>query len=216
MVFFLCVWTAQTAAREGSGMSKPYDASPKDLITEYPADWLAFVGAWTWGSVEAIDADVFTATATAAKVLRVQGPELWLVHVELQSSSRTNRAEALQWHKTLLRYRHGCPVRTVLVLLRRQADSPQLNGVCHDEIGDESHQLLLQIGHGSKVPPADDLAHDHAEDDLNLVQPRHMLRQEHEADAMAALAQKLPTARLRAQHAAFAFFSPNPARSRRS
>ncbi len=25
-------------------MAKPFDASGKDLITEYPADWLAFLG----------------------------------------------------------------------------------------------------------------------------------------------------------------------------
>src|SRR5262245_20737757 len=36
------------------------------------------------------------------------------------------------------------------------------------EIDDEPLQLIFQVTHRGKVPPADYLPHDHAEDDLNL------------------------------------------------
>ena len=64
-------------------MSKPYDASPKELI-----DWLLLVGRHTTASIDVIDADVSTVTAAADKVIRVQEAPPWLLHLELQSSPK--------------------------------------------------------------------------------------------------------------------------------
>jgi hypothetical protein len=117
-------------------MSKPDDASLKDLIATYPADWAALVGTPP-AAVEVIDADVSTVTAAADKILRLGDPEPWLLHIELQSSPRTNLAEQLHWYNTLLRHRHGQRVRTVLVLLRPSADSPQWDGIYQDRFSGE-------------------------------------------------------------------------------
>jgi hypothetical protein len=109
-------------------MSKPYDATLKDLIADYPADWLRFLGLPAPG-VEVIDSDLSTVTAASDKVLKVLDAEPWLLHAELQSSPRTDPDEQLHWYNTLIRHRHRMRVRSALILLRREADSPRLTGV---------------------------------------------------------------------------------------
>ena len=66
-------------------MAKPYDSTAKFLVQEYPADWLALAGLVPVGPVSTIDANLSTITAEADKVLRVDDPEPWLAHVELQA-----------------------------------------------------------------------------------------------------------------------------------
>lgn len=122
-------------------MTRPYDAALKDLIEGHPADWLAFVGPPVAATVSVIDADVSTISAVADKVLRVEAAEPWLLHIELQSSPTTELAGRLQWYNTLLRYRHGIPVRTALVLLRRSANSAQWNGLFQDRLPGEGPYL---------------------------------------------------------------------------
>jgi hypothetical protein len=89
-------------------MAKPYDASLKELIESYPADWLALAGVRTEAVHEA---------------------EPWLMHIELQSSPKSDLAEWLHWYNTLVHHRHRQRVRSVVVLLRPTADSPALGGI---------------------------------------------------------------------------------------
>ncbi len=121
-------------------MSKPYDASLKDLIASYPADWLALLGIST-AAVDVIDADVSTVSADANKVIRIASDDPWLLHLELQSSPRTDPGEQLQWYNTLLRHRHRLRVRTVLLLLRPEADSPRYSGIYRDAFPGEPPYL---------------------------------------------------------------------------
>jgi hypothetical protein len=79
-----------------------------------------------------IDADLATVTAASDKVVRVLDAPPWLLHLELQAAHETNLARRLHWYNTLLHYRHEQRVRTLLVLLRPAADSPQLSGL-HQE-----------------------------------------------------------------------------------
>ena len=39
------------------------------------------------------------------------------------------------------------------------------------EVGDKRQQFVAEVGHGGEIAAADDLAHDHAEDDLDLIEP---------------------------------------------
>ncbi len=110
-------------------MAQPYDASLKDLIAQYPADWLPLAGVSSSAPIEVIDAEVSTVTAAADKVLRILEVTPWLLHLELQSSPKADLGEGLLWYNVLLRHRHGQRVRTLLVLLRPAADSPRLNGL---------------------------------------------------------------------------------------
>ena len=66
-------------------MSKPYDATLKYLVESYPNDWLALAGFGPGERVDLIDANLSTITAEADKVLRVDGAEPWLAHVEFQT-----------------------------------------------------------------------------------------------------------------------------------
>lgn len=55
-------------------MSKPYDATGKDLLTSYPTDWLHFLDLPAPG-VEVIDTDLSTVTAASDRVLKVLDAE---------------------------------------------------------------------------------------------------------------------------------------------
>jgi hypothetical protein len=68
-------------------------------------------------------------TAASDKVLKVLDADPWLLHAELQSGPRADLDEQLLWYNTLIGHRHRLPVRSVVILLRREADSPRLSGV---------------------------------------------------------------------------------------
>jgi hypothetical protein len=57
----------------------------KELVWEDPLAWLQRLGIACDGAVELIDSDITTLTASADKVLRVPGPEPYLVNIELHS-----------------------------------------------------------------------------------------------------------------------------------
>jgi predicted transposase YdaD len=122
-------------------MSGTFDASLKELIERYPADWLALTGQTASGPVQVIDADVSSISAAADKVIRVPDSAPWLLHLEMQSSPKSGLAEQLHWYNALLGHGHGQRVRTVLVLLRPAADSPQLDGIYREQFPGEAPYL---------------------------------------------------------------------------
>ena len=76
------------------------------------------------------------------------------------------------------------------------------------EVVQKRSQLRFEVGHGCEVAAADDLPHHNAEDGLDLIQPRTVLRQEYEADAMLRSGQEFTPRGLRLEDALFAFFPP--------
>ncbi len=112
-------------------MSKPFDATTRNLIELRPADWLAYLGIPVVdpSRVTVIDSNLSTVTADADKVLWVEDPSPWIEHIELQAGRDIGLADRMHLYSTLLRTRHGVPVRTSLVLLRQAADGPELTGV---------------------------------------------------------------------------------------
>jgi hypothetical protein len=109
-------------------MAEPHDASTKHLLDVYLADWLALSSRRGTGRVEVIDADLSTVTAAADKVLRIDGPPPWLLHVELQAHRDATLPSRLHLYNTLLGYRHSRLAWTLVVLLRRAAADPGLTG----------------------------------------------------------------------------------------
>jgi predicted transposase YdaD len=82
------------------------------------------------GPVEVIDSDITALTAAADKVIRVGGlVEPFLVNIELQSSHDAQLVRTLWFRQVALDHRHDLPVLTVLVLLRKEANSPSFTGV---------------------------------------------------------------------------------------
>lgn len=125
-------------------MAKPFDATTKQLVEAQPQAWLAFVGLGDALSAEVIEADLSTVTADADRVLRVNGPPApFLAHLEFQAGYDRAMGERLLRYNVLLRYRHGLPVRSIVLLLRREADGPALTGAVRD--GTETEQNLLHF-----------------------------------------------------------------------
>lgn len=127
-------------------MPYPFDASLKELIASYPADWLRLVGLSTAVPIAVIDSDLSTVSAAADKVLHIREDPSWLLHLEMNSSSKASADEYLHWYNTLLRHHHGQRVRTVLVLLRPSADSPRLTGIYREAFLDEPAYLEFRYG----------------------------------------------------------------------
>lgn len=110
-------------------MSKPYDATTKDLLETDPAGWVTLLGSPTRSEdARLIDADVSTVTSEADRVIEVSVPSPWLLHVELQAS----RDESLPWrllrYNAILQHRHRLPVASAVVLLRPAAAASLLTG----------------------------------------------------------------------------------------
>jgi predicted transposase YdaD len=110
-------------------MAKQYDNTAKELIEFGPADWVSFIGApGAAERVSLIDSNLSTITSEADKVIRVNDPEPWLLHLELQASCEPDMARRLLRCTSLLHYRHELPVVSALILLRKEANSPELTG----------------------------------------------------------------------------------------
>jgi hypothetical protein len=112
------------------------DVSAKELVWEGPAAWLERFAIGPPGDVEVIDSDITTLTASADKVLKVGGPEPYLVDLEPHSYHDTGLARTLWYRQVALDYRHNLPVLTVLVLLCREANSPSLTGTYERQLQD--------------------------------------------------------------------------------
>jgi hypothetical protein len=104
------------------------DVSTKELVWDDPAGWLERYAIEPCGPVEVIDSDITTLTASADKVLRVGGPEPYLVDLEPHSYHDTSLTRTLWFRQVALDYRHDLPVLTVLILLCKEANSPSLTG----------------------------------------------------------------------------------------
>ena len=127
-------------------MSKPYDATTKDLLTERPRDLLTFLGLPDAAryEVEAIDADLSTVTAAADKILRVNAPKPYLAHVEAQSGPDATLDERTLHYNVLMGWQHKLRVRSVILLLRPEADSPRFTGLLELCLPDEEEYLVFR------------------------------------------------------------------------
>ena len=110
-------------------MSKPYDSATKDLIETDPAGWVTFLGGSARpDSVRMVDADLSSISAEADKIIRVDDPEPWLLHLELQSSRDATLPRRMLRYNALLHERHRLPVASAAVLLRPAANDSELRG----------------------------------------------------------------------------------------
>lgn len=108
-------------------MAKPFDAALKELIGAYPLDW-ARVGLDVSGPVSVVDAELSTVSADADKILRLEEPTPWLLHLELQSGADVSLDERVLRYNALIRERHRLPVHSAVFLLRPEARSPSNRG----------------------------------------------------------------------------------------
>ena len=105
------------------------DDTLKHLTELSPQDWVV-QGGWPAAAARLIDADIATITGATDNVIRVAGPPDWLLAVDFQAGHDTaaKLPELLLYNSALFK-RHGLLVRSLLVVLHRGADSPQLTGL---------------------------------------------------------------------------------------
>lgn len=130
-------------------MARPFDVTTKHLFEHHPRDWLVYAGLEP-GPAELLNVDLSTLSATADHVLRVGREAPWLAHFEFQSGRDLALARRLQLYNVLLNHHHDLPVQTVVVLLRRSADGPELTGLFRQGLPDgrlyhEFHYRIVRV-----------------------------------------------------------------------
>ncbi|OWK46728.1 DUF4351 domain-containing protein [Fimbriiglobus ruber] len=110
-------------------MQKPYDATSKDLVESDPAGWVMYISkAPPAGPVRVIDADLATVSAEADKVIRIDAPEPWLLHLEFQANTDDWFVPRMLRYNTLLYCKHELVVSSVVFLLRQTANMVNVTG----------------------------------------------------------------------------------------
>jgi predicted transposase YdaD len=109
-------------------VSKTFDPTLQELVESYPAAWLRVLGLPVHSPVQVVNADLATITTEADKVIRVGGPSPWLAHLELQVSRDRGLPSRTFRYSVLIFDRHQLPVLSAIVLLRPEADGPELTG----------------------------------------------------------------------------------------
>ena len=121
-----------TRNRAAGSAAKPYDATTKHLVEEYIEDWLTYLG--LGGTrVQVRDADVSTVTAAGDKVFLLEDWQC-MAEIDLQSDYDATLPDRSLEYNVLVRRRHGLPVMSIVVLLRKAADGPEMTGVVTDRI----------------------------------------------------------------------------------
>jgi hypothetical protein len=91
---------SEARARRRSG--KPFDDITKFLLETEPAAWPRLLGLAPLRPCLVVDSDVATVSAAADKVVRVESPTPWLLHLEFQSAADASLPERLHFYNTLL------------------------------------------------------------------------------------------------------------------
>lgn len=106
-------------------MAHRFDATLKDLVQNYPRDWLALLDAPPTEPVSVVTPDLSTLTAFADVVLRVGQ---CLFHIDFQSGPDADLPRRILLYNVLLHERYNLPVHSIVVLLRPRADRGDLTG----------------------------------------------------------------------------------------
>lgn len=114
----------------------PYDVATKELVWEEPSCWLERLRIDPTLPVDVIESGITTLTASADKVIRIGRPGRFLLNLEFQGGHVTDLVRTLWFRQVALDYRHDLPVLTVLVLLRKEANSPSLSGIYERNVPD--------------------------------------------------------------------------------
>jgi predicted transposase YdaD len=135
--------------------AKLYDPALKALVETEPEAWPDLLGRPT-GPTTVIDADIATVSGAADKVLRVAADPPYLLHLEFVAGhDAAPLPRKLHVRNGLLEDRHDLPVRSVAVLLRPEADSPQLTGAYERGFPGEAAYLIFryQVLRVWQLPP---------------------------------------------------------------
>jgi predicted transposase YdaD len=102
-------------------MSKPYDATLKDMAGVNPAEFLAEIDAPPTLPVRLLNVDLSTVTAAADVVFGLGDPLQEVLHLDAQAGPDHDKHRDLLAYNALLHRQYRVPVHSLLLLLRRQA-----------------------------------------------------------------------------------------------
>lgn len=125
-------------------MRRKYDPIVKVIVGTSPGDWPLLDGRAA-APVTDISSEVTAAVSASADCfLRVDAPEPYVFHVDFQSGHDSAQLPPrLDLYNTVVGYRTGLPVRSVAVILRPEADSPQLTGLFRRRLPGERRSYKL-------------------------------------------------------------------------
>ena len=107
-------------------MSKPYDATIKDLAAVGPADFVSWFDGPTTLAVTLLNVDLSTVTTATDVVFGIGDPMAEILHLDAQAGpSATKHLDVLAYN-ALLHRRYGVPVHSCVLLLRSQAGHPNM------------------------------------------------------------------------------------------
>ena len=107
-------------------MSKPFDATLKELITHHPEDWLTQLGIPITATPEILNVDLSTVTAAADTLIKVGD---LVVHIDVESGPDDDLGTRILLYNVLTHREVGVPVHSVVVLLRPKAAGRDLSDV---------------------------------------------------------------------------------------
>lgn len=113
-------------------MAKTFDNTLKELFSTFALDWARLFGREFHFpddiQVKPLDVDLKTVQVSADQVFELQPPGQGLLHLEPQSSWDDTLAGRLLHYHVALHERYGGPIYSVVLLLRRSAQSKNLTG----------------------------------------------------------------------------------------
>lgn len=111
-----------------------YDAVLKRLLSDDPIAWANLLRLKGCGPLSFIDVEFHTTTARVDKLILVDEPQQWLIHIELQTSYQPGIGLRIVRYSGFVEYELELPVMSVLVLLTPDADGAECNGICHRKL----------------------------------------------------------------------------------
>jgi hypothetical protein len=114
--------------RETSSMSKPFDATLKDLANRHPSDYVTTFDVPPTLPVQALNVDLSTVTTSGDLVMGLGKPLKEIVHLDFQAGPDARKHLDVLAYNVLLHRHYGVPVHSTLVLLRRQAGHRNVTG----------------------------------------------------------------------------------------
>jgi hypothetical protein len=109
-------------------MSKPFDATTKDLGRDDPRSILAAFDAPPTVPVSLLNVDLSTVTKAADLVFGLGDPLIEIVHIDFQASAAAQKDADVRVCNALLHRLYRVPVHSILVLLRSQAEHASVDG----------------------------------------------------------------------------------------
>src|SRR5579862_7300483 len=110
-------------------MSKPFDATMKDLGRDAPADMLITFDQPPAAPLTLLNVDLSTVTTAADLIIGIGEPLTEVIHLDFQASAAAWKHADIVVYNGLIYREYHVPVHSIVILLRPEAAHSNLNGV---------------------------------------------------------------------------------------